>query len=279
MKKKFFFLPWIFKKAKTEDGIPLEYPVILVHGIYAHDRGKVKIFWGRIPEVLGKNGIKVFFGNTDAWGDYESNAAILRDTIEKVLQETKSKKVNIIAHSKGGLDSRYCIWKYHYGNKVASLTTVSTPHHGAELADLIYSQKITHSRLGKKALAIFGEIYGDTNPDLYGVGHQLTTDYMKKFNQEVLMDKKVFYQSIYSIMESSFDDFMFFSSYRYIKKINGDNDGMVSEYSAKWGDNVIRIKGGISHAEIVDYKMRKISGIYIPAIYLKIVIELSKNGF
>ncbi|GBU27625.1 hypothetical protein R84B8_01160 [Treponema sp. R8-4-B8] len=257
--------------------IPLKYPVVLVHGIYAHDRGKNKIFWGRIPEELEKNGIKVFFGNTDAWGDYETNAQILHTTIEDILRETNSEKVNIIAHSKGGLDSRYCIWKYDYGDKVASLTTVSTPHHGAELADLIFDQKIIHTKTAKKALKIYGELYGDTNPDLYSVNYQLTTDYMKKFNEDVCMDERVYYQSIYSVMESSFDDAMFYYSHRYIKKINGDNDGVVSEYSAKWSDNITKIEGGISHTEIVDIKKKK--GINIPAIYLKIVNDLSEKGF
>jgi triacylglycerol lipase len=260
--------------------IPLKYPVVLVHGIYAHDRGKPEKFWGRIPQELEKCGIKVYFGNTDAWGGYDSNAKLLHDTIEHILQETNSKKVNIIAHSKGGLDSRYFIWKYHYGNKVASLTTVSTPHHGAEIADLVFNQKIIHSRGTKKALTIFGELYGDSNPDLYGVNYQLTTDYMKKFNENVIMDRRVYYQSVYSVMDNSFDDLMFYYSHQYIKKISGDNDGLVSEYSAKWGDNVIKIAGGISHAEIVDFnKKKKISGIYIPDIYLNIVTELSEMGF
>jgi triacylglycerol lipase len=264
---------------EAEKVISLKYPVVLVHGVYSHDRGKIKRFWGRIPAELEKNGIKVFFGNTDAWGDYESNAKILHETIDKVLQETKSEKVNIIAHSKGGLDSRYFIWKYDYGDKVASLTTISTPHHGAELADLIYKRKITHSKVAKKALIIYGELYGDTNPDLYNVNYQLTTDYMKKFNEDVWMDERVYYQSFYTVMKNSFDDLMFFYSYQYIKKTSGDNDGVVSECSAKWGSNITKIEGRISHAEIIDKKKRKISGIFIPDIYKKIVTDLSDKGF
>ena len=257
--------------------IPLKYPVVLVHGVQANDRGKNNKSWGGIPEELEKNGIKVFFGNTDAWGDYESNAEILHNTIENILRETGSEKVNIIAHSKGGLDSRYCIWKYDYGDKVASLTTISTPHHGAELADLVFIQEITHTKMVKKALITYGKLYGDTNPDLYNVEYQLTTEYMKKFNKEVSIDEKVYYQSIYAVMESPYDDLMFYNTNRYIKKVSGDNDGVVSEYSARWGDNITKIEGGISHTEIIDVKKKK--GINIPAVYLKIVIELCEKGF
>jgi triacylglycerol lipase len=259
--------------------LSLKYPVVLVHGIIAHDRGGIINFWGRIPKKLQENNIKVFFGNTDSWGSYESNAEILKATIDKILEETNSEKVNIIAHSKGGIDSRYLIWKYDYGDKVASLTTISTPHHGAEIADLIYSQKVIHSQITKNALIAFGKLYGDINPDLFNVNYQLTTEKMKEFNENIVMDHRVYYQSIYTLMRNSFDDLMFFYSHRHIKSINGDNDGIVSEYSARWGDNIIKIEGGISHAEIVDSKRRKISGINIPDIYMKIVNELGEKGF
>jgi len=259
--------------------MPLKYPIILVHGIIMHDRSSFNKYWGRIPETIRETGAKVYFGNTDAWGDYDSNAKILKSTIDKVLDETKSEKVNILAHSKGGLDSRYLIWKYDYGGKVASLTTISTPHHGAELSDLLYRQKIFHTRIAKKALKIFGKLYGDKNPDPYNLNYQLTTEYMKKFNDEVLPDDRVYYQVIYTTMKSAFDDPLFTKFYQYIKKISGDNDGFVSESSAKWGDNVIKIEGRISHVEILDYNIRKISGINIPDIHKNIVQGLIEKGF
>jgi triacylglycerol esterase/lipase EstA (alpha/beta hydrolase family) len=289
----FFCLPIFLSSCKTstgnpvagnpiesrEAGLPPKYPVVLVHGIVAHDRGGIINFWGRIPDILKEKGVKVFLGNTDAWGNYESNATILKETIDKILDETKSEKVNIIAHSKGGLDSRYLIWKFDYGDKVASLTTIATPHHGAEIADLIYSQNIVHTNIVKKILETFGRLYGDTNPDMFNVNHQLTTEKMKEFNETVTMNNRVYYQSLYTTIENPLDDIMFFDSYRYVKRIRGDNDGVVSEWSAGWSNNIRKIEGGISHAEIVDYKMQDISGIHIPDIYINIVNELSEMGF
>jgi len=259
--------------------MPLKYPIVLVHGIIAHDRPSFNKYWGRIPDTLRETGAKVFFGGTDSWGDIKSNAKTLKTSIDKILDETKSEKVNIIAHSKGGLDSRYFIWKYNYGGRVASLTTISTPHHGAELSDFIYKQRILHSPAMKKALKLFGKLYGDKNPALFKLNYQLTTKYMKKFNNEILPDNRVYYQSIYSSMKNAFDDLLFFHTYRYIKKTGGDNDGFVSESSAKWGDNITKIEGGISHAEILDYNMRKLSGINILDIYKNIVKGLCEKGF
>ncbi|GMO58183.1 MAG: hypothetical protein Ta2G_18260 [Termitinemataceae bacterium] len=259
--------------------INLKYPIILVHGIVAHDRGGIINYWGRIPEKLKEKNVDVYFGNTDSWGNFESNAEILKNTINRILLETKKEKVNIIAHSKGGIDSRYFIWKYDFGDKVASLTTISTPHHGSEIADLIYKQKIIHSGISKRVFDIFGKLYGDVNPDLYNVNYQLTTTNMKEFNENIGMDSRVYYQSIYTTMKNALDDLMFFCTYLYIKKISGENDGMVSEYSAKWGKNIIKIEGGISHAEILDYKKQKISGIDIPTMFLNIIDTLYQNGF
>jgi triacylglycerol lipase len=258
---------------------PLQYPIVLVHGIVAHDRKGLINFWGRIPGTLEKNGVRVFFGNTDAWGRVESNAEILKTTIDTILQETGSEKVNIIAHSKGGVDSRYLIWKYDYGDKVASLTTISTPHHGAEIADDLYGKKIVHTNIAKKTFSTFGELYGDKQPDLLNVGYELTTEAMKEFNETVGMDPGVFYQSLYTTMRSRWDDSMFFYSYHYVKGIVGNNDGIVSEYSAQWGENVRKISDRISHAEILDIRMRPVWGINVPDIYINIVNELGAKGF
>jgi len=258
---------------------PLKYPVVLVHGVMAHDRASRVKFWGRIPETLAGMGIQVFVGNTDSWGDYQSNAATLKTNIENILRETGAEKVNIIAHSKGGIDSRYLIWRYDFGGNVASLTTICTPHHGSEIADLLYNRKITHTKFTKKVLAIFGKWYGDTNPDVYSVNSQLTTANMKTFNEKVIPDNRVFYQSLYTTMDHAFDDIVFSYSYGYLKWARGNSDGVVSEYSAKWGDNIAAIGSGISHAEILDVKKKHISGIYIPDIYIKIVTDLSGRGF
>jgi len=259
--------------------VSLKYPVILVHGIVAHDRSDNYTFWGRIPSTLEAVGIRVFYGKTDAWGVYESNAEILKNTVDAVLAETNCEKVNIIAHSKGGLDSRYFIWKYDYGDKVASLTTISTPHRGAEIADYLWEHPMIQTDLTIKLLEIFGVLYGDTNPDLYNIIYGLTTVNMEKFNENVIMNPNVFFQSICTTMRNSINDPLLSLSYRYIKSVRGDNDGTVSEYSASWGDKIIKIHGGLSHIDIIDVRMRDVSGINIPNIYVEIVKDLYEKGF
>ena len=53
------------------------------------------------------------------------------------MEETESEKINIIAHSKGGLDCR-AVMDTDAGKYIASLTTINTPHKGCEFADYMF---------------------------------------------------------------------------------------------------------------------------------------------
>lgn len=69
-------------------------------------------------------------------GSIEARAARLADDI---AQKAQGKPVNIIAHSMGGLDSRYMISRLKPGNiEVVSLTTIATPHRGSAFADYMF---------------------------------------------------------------------------------------------------------------------------------------------
>lgn len=49
-------------------------------------------------------------------------------------------KVNIIGHSKGGLDTREMLYLYPtMKDKIASITTMATPHRGTALADWVFT--------------------------------------------------------------------------------------------------------------------------------------------
>jgi len=276
--------------------LSMNYPVILVHGIAMTDQKLVFSSWGKIPDILKEYGVDVYMGNTDAWGSIASNAEIIKNTIDTVLNDTGKKKVNIIAHSKGGLDSRMMIWKYNYGDKVASLTTVSTPHHGSMVADLVQSAKPLHTKAVKRSLEVLGKIYNDMYPDAYSASYELTTGSMKEFNKTVIWDDRVFFQSIYSTMTNVSDDPFFASGFLYLKRVEGDNDGLVSEYSTRWGKNIIKVDAALSHGQIIDFTGKNPIEIEIPLpivdppkksrpspgihnLYLKILKDLSHRGF
>ena len=259
--------------------VSLNYPIILVHGIARNDNKRQSHTWGRIPDVLTRNGAQVFFGRTDAWGTITSNGELLKKTIDKVLKETNSEKVNIIAHSKGGIDARFCIWRFNYGHKVASLTTIATPHYGSEIADLIYDSNIIHSYTARKNFVSLGGLFGDEHPNMYAVSYELTQENMSEFSANVTADSRVHYQSIYVSMNEPTNDMTFYNTYKYIKEKSGNNDGMVSEKSAAWGSNTKKINSPLSHEQVIDKDRNLAVDIYVPHIYLTIARELSARGF
>ncbi|MBR4557594.1 MAG: triacylglycerol lipase, partial [Clostridiales bacterium] len=86
----------------------LKYPLLMVHGMGFRDR-KHLCYWGRVPQTLESHGAKVFFGHQDSVGSVEGNAEIIAKSLDKALELTGAEKVNIIAHSKGGIEARYLV--------------------------------------------------------------------------------------------------------------------------------------------------------------------------
>lgn len=251
--------------------INLKYPVILAHGIAAKDHS---LFWGRIVDCLKEHGVAVFLGNTDSWGSIKNNAFLLKKSVDKVLRETHAGKVHIIAHSKGGIDSRYLISSLKYGDKIASLTTISTPHRGSEIANFVFERQFMRRIISRKLVRRLFRLYGDRVPQPLTMVNNLTTTFMEQFNKENPNDERVYYSSYHSIMNNRWDDLFYFYTYHYLRKVAGDNDGLVSVESARWGEEFHLLRG-ISHSEILDIKKRAISGINIIEQYLDIVRALS----
>lgn len=260
-----------------------KYPIIMVHGIGFRDL-KYFNYWGRMPKVLACNGASVYYGHQKAWGTIEENASHMKKNIEHVLQETGAEKVNIIAHSKGGLDSRYLITKLGMGNRVASLTTISTPHYGSRLIDFLNKLPDGIYRLIAHMLDKSFQMVGDENPDCYHASKQLAPAYCREFNEQVPDYEGVYYQSYTSIMKNMFSDSLLSIPYLIMCFMDtSQNDGLVSVDSAKWGNfkGVFqnKKKRGISHGDMIDLKREDYNGFDVIEEYIKIVSELREMGY
>ena len=258
-----------------------KYPILLVHGFGFRD-WRYFNYWGRIPAELIKNGAKIYYGHQEAFATVDYNAQLIRNKVMEIVNETGCEKVNIIAHSKGGLDSRYAIAKLGIEDHVASLTTVGTPHRGSEVAD--YAERLPDSIY--RSVADFMDkkyrSFGDKNPDFYTACHQFGTAYAAKFNEEIKDSEKVYVQSYTSVMKNFFSfDVLGFTYLLLIK--HGRNDGLVTVESAKWGE----FKGvfesrkirGISHGDTIDLKREDYHGFDPRETYVQIVSELNEMGF
>ena len=266
----------------------LTYPVLLVHGMGFRDDKRVG-YWGRIPKELKSLGCQVFYGNQDSNADIETNGKFLAQRIDEISRETGAEKVNIIAHSKGGLDSRYAISTLGTGDKVASLTTLSTPHHGSKTVDLLMKFPDPLVRFVGFCTDCCFRLFGDKNPKSYKVFHAFTTDAAAKFNAQTPDHDGVLYQSYAFVMKHPFSDILMCLPNLVVRIIEGENDGLLSPASVKWGEFKGVYSGagrrGISHCDQIDLRRRPLSktpgnGISdIVDIYKEIVTDLAGKGF
>ncbi|MBC8547384.1 triacylglycerol lipase [Clostridiaceae bacterium NSJ-31] len=258
------------------------YPLVLVHGVGFRDL-KYFNYWGRIPKELIRNGATVYYGHQEAWGTIEANAAEMKENILEILRETGCEKVNIIAHSKGGLDSRYLISALGMGDRVASLTTMSTPHRGSLVIDKLLRLPDGFFRWLAKGVNAYFRRLGDHDPDFYHAVRQFSTPFAAGFNRSVPDRPEVFYQSYTSVMGGLFSDSLLCFPYSVVKAVEGENDGLVSIESAKWGEfrGVFhnRCRRGISHGDIIDLKREDYRGFDVVETYVQIVSDLKKRGF
>ena len=94
---------------RRENGIcDTNYPLLLVHGVFFRDM-RLLNYWGRIPAELIRNGAVIFYGEQQSAASVADSAEELRKRILHITEDLGYGKVNVIAHSKGGLDMRYAV--------------------------------------------------------------------------------------------------------------------------------------------------------------------------
>lgn len=263
-----------------------KHPIVLAHGLMGFDELRIagKLlpgvqYWRGITDAYQRNNIDVITTTVPATGSISERAQVLH---EQIRTKAAGKDVNIIAHSMGGLDSRYLISKIQPQEfQIKSLTTIATPHHGSSAADIILR-----------------EIGPDYLPRLYsvlarmkistGAFSQLTRRYVcEDFNPKVLDLDSVRYLSygasatpnIFSVFRIS-HDLMF--------ELEGPNDGLVSVTSSKWGDGYKGTLMGVTHLDLINWTNRikrlasrmhliqqNFDGV---AFYLHIADMLAKEG-
>lgn len=241
----------------NETELKTKYPIVLVHGAAFRDL-KWPLYWGRIPKALEAGGAEIYYGLQDSWGGVRTNAEMIAERIPVILRESGAEKVNIIAHSKGGVEARMVASSLGLGSMIASITTVATPHHGMKTVDMLFKIPKPVWNLTAFAVNNWVRVIGDKKPDLIRLASDLTTDKMRVFNEENPDVPGVFYQSFGSRMKRPFSDINLSTANFVINKIEGPNDGIVPLESSKWGDNFTEIisvtNRGISHLDSVDFR-------------------------
>jgi triacylglycerol lipase len=226
----------------------MTYPIVLAHGVGRFDAlwntvlraddsddpriDKLHYFKG-IRTMLKARGYTVCHSRVAWAGDVKTRADDLKENLLRILQETGARKVNIIAHSMGGLDARHMLFddreKGRIHERVASLTTISTPHDGSPFADWALQhfpqlpdvfQKVGLDLRGFKDLRTEAcrQFNGDPDVQAFETACESTIRFRTYAGRQQ-------FWGVFTLLKGSF---------RIIEAQEGDNDGLVSVRSARW---------------------------------------------
>lgn len=224
-------------------------PIILAHGIARFDvlleilKKKLKLdeasleqfhYFKGIKPHLEAHGFTVFHPNQDFAGSVELRSGQLKLRVNDALTQTGAAKVHIIAHSMGGLDARRMIVDLGMADKVASLTTIGTPHRGTILADHVLSHG------GVMLMDVLKHVI---NTDGFV---DLTINSCEQFNRRA-EDHEARNGVVYQTYASSEDFRRVFAplipSWLFIRDHAGRNDGLVPLSSQLWRQELIANDG------------------------------------
>jgi uncharacterized alpha/beta hydrolase family protein len=153
-------------------------PVLLIHG-YASDAS----VWSKWEDLLKKDGITfypiTFYKSDDKCGSAADHAKELNLQLRQILNNIKSspKQINIVGHSKGGLDARVFLANNAFTNNkaVANLIMIGTPNAGSPIAQSSNICKpsvedlkpgAVDTKVGMNPNIKYYTISGDWNPSL-----------------------------------------------------------------------------------------------------------------
>jgi triacylglycerol lipase len=158
-----------------------------------------------VAKDLISNGEAAYVTLSPPFDSSEERAKAIAPQIDDILQRTGKAKVNIIAHSQGGLDARVLASPAGtgYGDRIASITTVSTPHRGSRTADVAMGlmqalpqglvDRVTSSLLNILQKTVF-DLQSDAH--LRAQVMELSEQYMATvFNPKYVNDARVAYTS------------------------------------------------------------------------------------
>ena len=107
-------------------------PVLLVHGL-----GEDASMWKKWEELLKNDGIQyhtvTFQESDDKCGTALAHALELGKRIDEISRSNPSGQVNIVGHSKGGIDAR--VYLANGTQSVANLIMIGTPNNGTPIAE------------------------------------------------------------------------------------------------------------------------------------------------
>jgi triacylglycerol lipase len=190
----------------AELGAP--YPIVFLHGMGGFGRlelGPVGMtYFKGVAEALAADGEDAHFTLASPYDASEVRAQQLEAQINAIVAETGRAKVNLVGHSQGGLDARVLASPAGraLGARIASVTTIATPHRGSKVADLALGliQGVPASVVDDVTSALLGTLQKSvyelqTETRLRAQLWQLSETEAVAFNARYVDDPRVAYMS------------------------------------------------------------------------------------
>ncbi len=215
----------------VERGPPL--PVVLVHGLFGFDRigvpGARFDYFRGIAKHLETLGCHAHAVRLPPYASVPARAKLLAAAIEALPHE----RVDIIAHSLGGLDARFALAHLGLASRVRSIVTIGTPHRGSPIADLVLNGPIGWAHKMLRAIGLPIEAV-----------EWLSTEALERFNREVPDAPGVRYACVVGGMHhaGSIIPLPLIAAHAYLRKVAGTNDGLVPVSSQYWGETLAEIE-------------------------------------
>jgi triacylglycerol lipase len=239
--------------------------IILVHGILGFRRKFGIDYFRGIAQRFRENQLKVFVPELDPTHGIEFRGTQLQDQVQTAFSAgdlDPNLKTHIVAHSLGGLDSRYILSSANprpLQFQIRSLTTIATPHRGAPIADVMDNP----AELLPFPHLPFPSAPNLIEPALNALGislngmRDLTTRACTTFTEKFPNNPSVAYFSSAGSGRHGFPQtaaaFLLF--HQYISAATGQaNDGMIPVTSAQWGTFDEATWPG-DHGELIGYNL------------------------
>ena len=233
-----------------------ELPVVLVPGFGGYRQmGAAGNYFGEVPRALRARGVDVHQPTLPPFSSSHERAEHLGRAIDAVIARTGARRVHLVAHSQGGVDARVALATLGYDDRVATLTTVSTPHRGAVVADL--AQELPAPLL----VALFDVLGGQAqaeapvdlgDPDVLAALDSLSTPSMERFAEDHPDAPGVPIFSVAGVTGRVDGDVcdggawdapdvvdppnpLLVPSWAMLREQAGANDGAITTASARWG--------------------------------------------
>lgn len=243
-----------------ERGPPL--PVVLVHGLFGFDRigvpGARFDYFRGIAKHLESLGCHAHAVRLPAAASVPDRARELVAAIEALSHD----RIDLIAHSLGGLDARYALTHLGLARRVRSLVTIGTPHHGTPIADLALKGPLDWARRVVSALGV-------PLPAL----EWLSTSALAEFNAQVLDVPGVRYACVVGGMHRADSvPLALVPAHAYLRRVAGPNDGLVPVASQYWGETLAEIEA--DHFAQIGWQVAMRRSFDAPGLYAFVIARL-----